>query len=180
MTPEPVTAYLDGGIMSTPLEPGPLLDGAPLATLDVEHVFDLRVDLEDPLVFPTAGGTRLTYIVRHGALDGPRVRGELLGGGGDWVVLGADGVGRMDVRATIRTDDGVLIHYASRGVAKLPATGRDTVAAGGRIPYESSYIRSTPRLETTDERYAWLAGLVLVAVSEFSAGHSDHRVYGVR
>lgn len=165
--------------MTASVLPTPLLDDDPLAALAVDHVCDLRVDLEDPLVFQTPLGTRLTYIISGGTLGGPRIRGEMLGGGGDWVVLGADGISRMDVRATIRTDDGALIHYDSRGLAQLPAGGRHVVAAGGRVPHGASYIRTTPRLETSDERYAWLAQRVLIGVSEFSAGHIDHRIYSV-
>jgi Protein of unknown function (DUF3237) len=164
--------------MSTAV-PVALLDHDPVLTLPVEHVCDISVALEAPLHIPTPVGTRLTYITNHGVVSGPRIRGELLGGGGDWIVLGADGISRLDVRGTIRTDDGVLIHYESRGLAKLPAGGRETIAAGGRVPFESGYIRTTPRFETSDERYAWLAERVFVGVNEFSAGHIDYRIYSV-
>ena len=159
--------------------PTPLLDEDPLAILAVEHVCDLRVDLYEPLVFQTPVGTRLTYITRHGTVSGPRVRGELLGGGGDWVVRGVDGISRMDIRGTVRTDDGVLIHLESRGIAKLPADGRDVIAAGGRVPFRAGYIRTTPRFETSDERYSWLTERVLIGINEFSAGHIDFRIYSV-
>ncbi|MGP4024827.1 DUF3237 domain-containing protein [Actinomadura sp. 3N407] len=165
--------------MTTTSPPTPLLDHDHATELPVEHLCDLRIDLEDPYVFQTPVGTRLTYVTKHGVLTGPRIRGELLGGGGDWVVLGTDGISRLDVRGTVRTDDGVLIHYETRGVAKLPPNGRDTIAAGGRIPFETSYIRTTPRFETSDERYAWLTEHVLIGVNEFSAGHIDHRIYRV-
>ena len=159
--------------------PAPLHDDDPLAALAVDHVCDLSVDLEDPLVFPTPFGTRLTYVARHGTVAGPRIRGDFLGGAGDWVLVVTDGIGRMDVRGTIRTDDGVLIHYASLGIARLPADGGKTIAAGGRIPYGTSYIRTTPRFETSDERYSWLTERVLIGINELSAGHIDWRIYSV-
>src|SRR5688500_8673619 len=132
-------------IMTTTELPVPLLDRNPATALSVDHLCDISVDLEDPHVFQTPVGTRLTYVTKHGVLTGPRIRGELLGGGSGWVVLGTDGISRIDVRGTVRTDDGVLIHYESRGIAKFPLNGRDIVAAGGRVPFETSYICTTPR-----------------------------------
>jgi hypothetical protein len=157
--------------------PAPLFERPVDASLAVEHLFDMAVDLEPPHVYETPMGTRLTYVTKHGVVRGPHLRGELLPGGGDWVVLGSDGVSRLDVRGTIRSDDGALIHYSTLGVARLPSDGRDRLTRGGRIPFEESYIRTTPRFETSAERYAWLSGQVCVAVNEFSAGHIDYRIY---
>ena len=45
-----------------------------------------------------------------GHFEGPRLRGTVLpGGSADWLLLRADGVLEMDLRATLRTDDGALI-----------------------------------------------------------------------
>jgi hypothetical protein len=161
------------------LDDAPLLDHAPLSTLGVEHVCDMSVDLEPPHVFQTPVGTRLTYITKSGTLTGPRLRGELLPGGGDWVVLGSDGISRLDVRGTVRSHDGALINYETRGVARLPDDGRERLARGQRIPFEEGYIRTTPRFETSDERYSWLNGQVLVGINELSANHVDYRIYRI-
>jgi Protein of unknown function (DUF3237) len=98
----------------------PLFDRALIDALPVEHLCDLSIDLELGQVISTPLGTRLTFVVKGGRFEGPRFRGEMLPGGGDWVSLGADGTSRMDVRATMRTHDGVLIHYESHGVLRYP------------------------------------------------------------
>lgn len=159
--------------------PAPLFERSTHTSLEVEHLFDMAVDLEAPHVYETPVGTRLTYVTKLGVVRGPHLRGELLPGGGDWVILGSDGVSRLDIRGTIRTDDGALIHCSALGVARLPRDGRDRLTRGGRIPFEESYIRTTPRFETSAERYAWLSGQVCVGVNEFSAGHIDFRIYRV-
>ena len=41
-----------------------------------------------------------------GIIEGPKLQGEVLPGGGDWLLVGSDGTGRVDVRATIRTWSG--------------------------------------------------------------------------
>lgn len=156
-----------------------LFDRALLDALPVEHLCDLSIDLEPAQVIPTSLGTRMTFIARSGRLDGSRLRGDLLPGGGDWATLGSDGVNRLDVRATIRTDDGVLIHLECRGVVKLPADGRKRLASGARVSFDESYVRTTPRFETADTRYAWLNGLVIVGYNELSPNHIDYRMYQV-
>lgn len=153
-----------------------LLDHDPATALAVEHVCDMSVDLHPAQPIPTPTGHRLTYIAKPGKVTGA-INGEVLEGGGDWVVVGADGISRMDIRQTIRSDDGALIHFAARGIVRLPADGRDRIAQGGLIGFAESYIRTTPRFETSDERYSWLNGQVFVSVGEFSAGHIDHRIY---
>jgi hypothetical protein len=111
----------------------PLFDRALINALPVEHLCDLSIDLELGQVISTPLGTRLTFVVKGGRFEGPRFRGEMLPGGGDWVSLGADGISRMDVRATMRTHDGVLIHYDSHGILRYPPDGRQRLAKGERI-----------------------------------------------
>lgn len=159
---------------ATPLFGRPLISALP-----VEHLCDLSIDLELGQVIKTHLGTRLTFVVKGGRFEGPRFRGELLPGGGDWVHLGADGISRMDVRATFRTHDGVLIHYDSQGLLRYPADGRERLAKGERLSFDETYIRPTPRFETSDERYAWLCGMVTVGYGEYGPGRIDHRMYCV-
>ena len=160
--------------MTATLFDRPLLDALP-----VEHLCDLSVDLEPAHVIPTFVGTRMTFITKRGRLDGARLRGELLPGGGDWASLGTDGINRLDIRGTIRTDDGVLIHLECRGVVKLPTDGRQRLAHGERLPFDETYVRTTPRFETADARYSWLNALVIVGYNELSQNHVDFRMYQV-
>jgi hypothetical protein len=121
----------------------------------------------------------LTFIATGGAIEGPNLRGELLPGGGDWLIVGADGIGRVDVRATLRTHDGALIHYESRGIIKIPRDGLQRLAAGDMLPFEETYVRTTPKFETSDERYAWLSEVVAVGYNILSPNHIDYRIYRV-
>jgi Protein of unknown function (DUF3237) len=156
------------------------VDQLPLVTaLPVEHLFDMHVNLQPAQRITTAVGHRLTFITTGGVIEGPKVRGELLPGGGDWLILGADGTGRVDVRATLRTHDGALIHYESRGVIKIPADGVQRLAAGEVLLFEETYIRTTPKFETSDERYAWLSEVVAVGYNILSPNHIDYRIYRV-
>ena len=170
---------MTGVTTPTATEAAGFFDRAVLSDLPVEHLCDISINLELGQVIATSLGTRLTFVVKGGRFEGPRFRGEMLPGGGDWVSVGADGVSRMDVRATLRTDDGVLIHYDSHGVLKFPPGGRERLAKGERLSFEETYVRPTPRFETSDERYAWLGGIVTVGYGEYGPGRIEHRLYRI-
>ncbi len=160
--------------MATPVEQLPLYDALP-----VEHLFDMHIDLAPAQPITTPLGVRMTFITTGGVIDGPQLQGEVLPGGGDWMLVGADRAGRVDVRATIRTRDGVLIHYEARGIIKIPADGIDRLAAGEVLGFDETYVRTTPKFETDDERYAWLSEVVAVGYNILSPNHIDYRIYRV-
>ena len=128
---------------ATPTDQLPLVSALP-----AEHLFDMHVDLQPAQSIPTPVGARMTFITTGGVIEGPKLQGELLPGGGDWLVVGSDGTGRVDVRATLRTHDGALIHYESRGIIKIPADGMQRLAAGEVLPFAETYVRTTPKFET--------------------------------
>ncbi len=155
-------------------------DQLPLVTaLPVQHLLDMHVDLQPAQAIPTPVGRRMTFIISGGVIEGPKLRGMLLPGGGDWLTVGDDGSGRIDVRATLRTHDGALIHYESRGIVKIPADGVQRLAAGQVLPFAETYVRTTPKFETGDERYAWLSEVVAVGYNILSHNHIDYRIYWV-
>jgi len=65
-------------------------------------------------------GTRVTAPIASGHFEGPRLRGKVLPNGGDWTLLRGDGVLELDLRLTLETDDGALIHMTSFGLRHGP------------------------------------------------------------
>jgi Protein of unknown function (DUF3237) len=156
-----------------------LLERPVLAEVPVEHLFDMTVELEPAQNIETAVGNRMTFVAKGGAIDGPNLKGELLPGGGDWLTVGSDLVGRVDIRATIRTDDDALIHYTGLGIIKVPPEALERLANGERIYFDESYVRTTPRFETSDERYSWLSEVVAVSYNELEGTKIDYRIYRI-
>src|SRR6476661_6999725 len=74
-------------------------------------------------------GIRSIVPVTGGDFEGPRLRGRVMPGGGDWLLLRSDGVLELDLRITLETDDGALIHMSFQGLRHAPA---DVIAALGR------------------------------------------------
>ena len=78
--------------------------------MNFEYEFSYRAKLKDALpVGAGPYGTRLFFEVIEGEFAGKRLNGKILSGGGDWLLVGADGFGRLDVRAQFVTDDGAAL-----------------------------------------------------------------------
>jgi hypothetical protein len=106
-------------------------------------------------------GTRLTFPITGGSFEGGRLRGKVLPGGDDWVVKRPDGVLELDLRITLETDDGALVHMTFAGI-------RDDAAPG------APYFRTLPRFETAEPKYAFLNRLLAVGTGEISADGPVH------
>jgi hypothetical protein len=139
--------------------------------LDTEHLFDYAVTLAPPVVFgPTDRGTRIFYEVRNGRISGPALTGEVLGGGGDWALVGADGWTRIDVRGQARTDDGALIYFRYRGLIEPTPTLIEAMRSGGTTDFEDHYWRASIDVETGDPRYRWLSQSALIGRGRLCRG----------
>jgi hypothetical protein len=108
-------------------------------------------------------GTRVTAPIASGQFEGPRLRGMVLPGGGDWTILRADGVLELDLRITLETDDGALIHMTSFGLRHGPSEVIAALARGERVDPSTYYFRTTPRFETEHPKYAFLNHLLAVS-----------------
>src|SRR6266478_8468000 len=98
----------------------------------------------------TPRGALSIFPVTGGSFEGERLRGRVLAGGGDWVTASADGTFELDVRVTLETDDGAMIHMTFTGV-------RDDA---------NHYLRTLPRFETAAPKYAFLNRLLAVGIGE--------------
>ncbi|MBU9766205.1 DUF3237 domain-containing protein [Mycobacterium sp. TNTM28] len=156
----------------------------PLVDIDAvpscEHLLDIRIGFESVHMFATPLGTRMTYVVEQGRCVGPRIAADVLPGGGDWILLGTDGVARLDVRATMRTDDGAFIHLTNTGRVRMDRQTTDRFMAGELIRHDEMTARSSPLFETDDERYRWLNAVHTVAINQVSLSEVHYRVFAVQ
>jgi hypothetical protein len=108
-------------------------------------------------------GTRVTAPITGGHFEGPRLHGRVLPGGGDWTLLRADGVLELDLRLTLETDDGVLVHMTSFGLRHGPPEIIAALARGESVDPSTYYFRTTPRFEAGHPKYAFLNRLLAVS-----------------
>jgi hypothetical protein len=111
----------------------------------------------------TPQGRRRIINITGGSFRGERLSGRVLDGGADWQVIRADGVADLDARYTLETADGALIYVRNRGLRHGPAEVLKKLSSGEAVDPSLYYMRTTPRFETGDARYAWLNRLVCVA-----------------
>src|SRR3546814_17084106 len=76
----------------------------------------LLVDAPIRMLGQTPFGERRIATIAGGSFEGPQLRGEVLSGGGDWLLLRRDGVLQLAVRLIIRNPDAQPVYMTSRGV----------------------------------------------------------------
>jgi hypothetical protein len=126
-------------------------------------------------------GQRMIASVSGGSFTGDRLKGDVVGTSGDWLLAGDDGFGRIDERLTLRTVDGAIIYGQYFGLLEMTPAVMDIVG-GGDVPtdFGDQYLFSSPRLETGDERYAWVNQTVFVGEGRLLPGpRVEYRVYRV-
>jgi uncharacterized protein DUF3237 len=149
-------------------------------TLKTEFLFDADIGLEAPQqIGATPFGARSVHLVTGGTFEGPRMRGMYLPGGGDWLLTLPNGAGELDVRATLQTDDGALIHMLYHGVLDASAEVIRRVFGGEDVDPAEYYFRTAPRFETGAGKYAWLNKLVCIGVGAFGIQKVAYRVFAV-
>src|SRR6266576_2590352 len=108
-------------------------------------------------------GTRGTALIASGQFEGARLRGKVLAGGGDWTLLRGDGVLELELRLTLETDDGALIHMTSFGLRHGPPAAIAALARGETVDPSTYYFRTTPHFETGHPKYTFLNRLLAVS-----------------
>jgi len=146
----------------------------------LDHVFSMHITIDPPqAIGPAPEGLRLIFPVSGGQVEGPRLRGRILPCGGDWLTVRRDGVGVLDVRGTIETDDGALIYMFYMGIGDLDEDGYDK-ALRGAMPAVFQ-LRTTPRFQTGHPGYAWLNRLQCVGIGQVvpAEGKVSYDIYAL-
>ena len=135
-------------------------------TLQSEFLFDLVLDTQPANNVGSPGVTRVVVPVSGGTFDGPRLKGTVVGPGGDWLVRRPDGSSILDVRILLRTHDSQTIYMTYRGISYTPQGG-------------PQYWRIVPVFETGADTYTWLNNVVAVGVHRTLPGKVAYRIYQI-
>lgn len=124
-------------------------------------------------------GTRTIYDVTGGTFHGARLRGTVLPSGADWFLMDSEGVGRLDVRITLATDDGARIYMQYHGIFVANEQAATALAQGGATAYGDTYFMTQPRFETGDARYSWLNRIVAVGEGRLVPSAAEYQVFAL-
>jgi hypothetical protein len=122
-------------------------------------------------------GNRMVADVIGGHFEGEKLKDKVLASGADWVTIDSDGVGHLDVRLTLHTDDGAFIYVRYYGVLKFNEKVNVSLAGGKPVEYGDAHFVTQPRFETGDERYQWLNSTVAAAEGRALHNSVEYRMF---
>ena len=152
--------------------------------LKSEFLFELEADLNPPqAVGPVLIGNRIIFPASGGIIKSQKINGKILPGGGDWGLIVDSTTFKLDVRATIQTDDSALIYVSYSGYIHSDAKKFSMLLAGRANELNPSdyYFRTNPVFETSSPKYAWLNHTIAIGVGRIpAAGKVAYRVYAIK
>ncbi|KAJ4395066.1 hypothetical protein N0V91_011095 [Didymella pomorum] len=132
-------------------------------TPKLQYAFTLHVHLAPPQYFGnTAAGERRFIPITGGKVQGPKLTGTILAGGGDWNAARTDGVVHIYAKYSIQAEDGTLIVITNEGYGRASQQvmngvfGDDPAKASmenGRLGW---YTKTCPKFEVAPGQHGWL------------------------
>jgi hypothetical protein len=152
------------------------------AQLKHTHLMTLTLDVDSAASYPigvSSHGNRMVAPITGGTFSGPRLKGSVLPGGADWVLIGSDGSMKIDVRTTLKTKDGAFIYLKYRGRFIASAEAIQKLHAGKVLSPEEYSLAVSANLETGHEEYAWLNDAIVVGTGEQSGFNPTYSFFTV-
>ena len=146
-----------------------------------EFCFELRVAVDEAL--PLGGaleGEGLHFArITGGTFDGPRLRGRVLAGGGDWW-HGRGLVVRLDARYVIEAEVSAgraAVDVVNRGTWRTSEDVSARMPAGAPVSEAELYYRTAFVFQTEHPELQWLAESQFVGYARADAGDVVIRVF---
>jgi len=127
----------------------------------------------------TPRGIRQIIYIKGGKFEGPKLKGTVLPGGGDWFVRRPDQMVELDVRCVLQTDDNHLIYCCLRGINEMSSEVAIKAITGQYIDSSKYYFRITTVTETGSEKYGWLNRIVAVGVGKLIPAGVEYEIFTV-
>ena len=158
------------------------LEVGPHNAYELEYLFSSQSKLRFPPenLGETPEGIRLNFYREGGEIAGPKLRGRFRAVGGDWLLVRPDGVGMVDVRGTIESEDGALIYQYYSGIVDFGEGAMDQLRKGEMA--EVNLSRIAPRFVTSHPDYLWLNRVQAVGIGESrpEIGGTVYDIYALR
>jgi hypothetical protein len=132
----------------------------------LEYIYTATIQLNTrpEIIGETPEGLKVDWYVTGGVVAGPELNATVRGEGGDWMTIRRDGIGDINVRATLETNDGALIYVTESGFFELGKDGYRNFL-DKRWP-STPALHIAPRFLTAAPQYQWLNRLQCLGVGE--------------
>lgn len=154
--------------------------GGATTSVQTEYLMTLNAQLDPPQAIDQ--NLLIVNVPTGGWVEGPRIKGTVVGPGGDWLRVMPSGVLRLDVRVTIKTDDSELIYVSYNGVIQCSKEQSDRLNKGEELKTDDCYFLTAPTFVTKSEKYGWLNGVQAVGkmVSVKGGDHVRYDIFAVK
>jgi hypothetical protein len=132
-------------------------------------VFQMRIAVEFEAARAIVDGplgTRRFLHVASGGFEGPSIRGEILPGSGDWILVRRDGSSELDIRFTLRTAEDELVYLRGAGLFAADEAVIARIRSGGRVSPDDYYFRTTILFETAAARLNHLNRMLHIGMGQ--------------
>ena len=134
---------------------GDVLADGPSSEVKTEYLMTYMALLGSE--YPIDGSLTIVNVKSGGWAKGPHISGTFVAPGGDWLRVTPSGAIRIDVRATLKTDDGAFIYMSYNGVLEESAESSEKLKRGELLTSKDFlYCIAAPTFETSSPKYAWL------------------------
>lgn len=127
----------------------------------------------------TPGGNRRIGLVSGGTFQGERLRGTVLPGGADWVMVRGDGSNTADVRLVLETDNNSLIGMTYRGIRHGPTAVMERLYRGENVDAADYYLRTAVAFETAAPKYDWLNRIIAIGTGRRASEGPIYEIFEV-
>jgi hypothetical protein len=141
--------------------------------------FEARVDVAESLHVGRGPDEVLMFTpITGGTVDGPRLSGRVLAGGGDWSTTRGQTT-ELDAHYLLQASDGAVIDIHNRGFWRATPEIEARVEAGEDLPETEYYYRTSPVFRTDAPAHRWLAESVFVGLARGENGQVCIRFFEV-
>ena len=149
---------------------------------DLESKLLMKMTLEDVTlrdVGKTPKGERQFATIGGGRFEGPKLKGNVMPGGSDWMSGRGNGSMVMNGRLSLRTDDGCVIAMRYRGAMDGAPDVLARHSRGEPVDETEYSLRFVTYFETTLYKYGWLNHLVAVGIGHRETTGPVYDVYEI-
>jgi hypothetical protein len=148
--------------------------------MELEFEFTYRVTLKAPVEIGAGFyGKRMYWEIAGGEVDGPRIKGALVGGS-DWMIDTTDRFWRPHVRTQIKTIDDAYLGMHYDGLVEKSEAFLKAIESNSGTHWDDHYFRIRPILESAHPNYKWVNTLFFVGEGRVVVpGTVEYRVYRV-
>ena len=125
----------------------------PTVSVKTEYLATVEAPLEPA---QSAGFRAIVNVPEGGTVRGPKINGTIIAPTGDWLIILPDGSLRLDVRGTIKTDDGEIILVTYSGAFAASKEVMDRFNNGEVITSKDATLITAPQFTTGAKKYEWL------------------------